>query len=639
MRHFLGLHFGHDASASIVTEDGTCIVSVLQERLTRVRHDYGLDVETVDAALRFVGLSIREISGVGITSTQQMPAFTRSPRFLRLLGTRDDEDDFLGRVVPESVADNPWLADFFKDNLFGLRRIPPSRFREWECYVVRDPVRVVLNRFENRGVSELVESAVASANHYSCDQLNYSLVLEYRGIQVPCRYWSHHAGHAASNAAVSDASRWIITHDGGTGLESGGLWRWSEGRLDLASPHLLELGQLYDFFAERLGLGVIGGAGKLMGLAAYGAELIELPEGLAGNLVDQAKCLRSPLNSRDVYEGVWNSAINRAVELGLEIETIGDRLRVTESAPAEMANFVQRLVSEAFSLTARELLRRTKSDALGVSGGFALNCPTNSRIFDEHPHTNVIVEPHCEDGGCSIGAAFLESMVSSRSRDLTHKKRHDVERVGYPFLGLQNLVDFGEVHGIIAGEPGLKEVTISKPSDLPKVVAGLIADGVVVGVLQGRSEVGPRALGHRSILADPRPRANWGLVNEIKRRESWRPFAPVILQDRLRDFFVGGPDSSPFMLFNYEVAADAKDRLRAITHVDGTARVQTMPRGSSFLADVLEEFERLTGIPLLLNTSLNGPGEPVHERAEEAISFFRQSDLGALVIGEALVVK
>jgi carbamoyltransferase len=143
-----------------------------------------------------------------------------------------------------------------------------------------------------------------------------------------------------------------------------------------------------------------------------------------------------------------------------------------------------------------------------------------------------------------------------------------------------------------------------------------------VAFFDGRSEIGPRALGHRTVMADPRRAENWPRVNRVKTRALWRPFAPAILREHLRDYFEGGPDNSPYMLFN----ATAKNgALPAVTHVDGTSRVQTVTAENGAFHDVITAFHRLTGCPVVLNTSFNGPGEPIIETPAQALRFLRSA--------------
>jgi carbamoyltransferase len=164
-------------------------------------------------------------------------------------------------------------------------------------------------------------------------------------------------------------------------------------------------------------------------------------------------------------------------------------------------------------------------------------------------------------------------------------------------------------------------------ADWAEVAAQDLADDRIIGWFEGRSEIGPRALGHRSILADPRKAANWARVNKIKGREDWRPFAPAVLADRATHWFAGLPLPSPHMLFTAQVTSR---KIPAITHVDGSSRIQTVDESCGAFHRLLRRFDALTSVPVILNTSFNGPGEPIVETPEEALRFFLQSDLDAL---------
>jgi len=262
------------------------------------------------------------------------------------------------------------------------------------------------------------------------------------------------------------------------------------------------------------------------------------------------------------------------------------------------------------------------------SGGVAHNCTMNGKILYANLFEKMFVQPLAHDAGNALGAAFSVLATEgklSRTRKLTNL-----------FLGgdgagnaEQQLQQWGAL------------VEWSTESDIVRTTARLLADGAVIGWFQGRSEFGPRALGNRSILADPRPAENKNRINAmIKMREGYRPFAPSVLEDRLRDFFEvpEGHEEFPFMIYVLKVREAMRSQLGAVTHVDGTARVQTVSKeGNPVYYKLISEFGQLTGIPILLNTSFNNDVEPIVESAEDAIACYLTTGLDYLVIGNCLV--
>ena len=175
-----------------------------------------------------------------------------------------------------------------------------------------------------------------------------------------------------------------------------------------------------------------------------------------------------------------------------------------------------------------------------------------------------------------------------------------------------------------------------KIGKIHKEISKKLFQNKIVAVFNGRSEIGPRALGHRSILANPKYFSNWAKVNKIKKREQWRPLAPSVLSEKVSKWFHKGPKISPFMLFTLKLK---KQDVPAVTHVDNSARVQTIDRKTEPLFSIIKSFEKLSGIPMILNTSFNGPGTPIIETSRQAIRFFLSSDLNYLFIDSYLIEK
>ena len=641
----LGLHLGHDASASLYGSAGL-IGTVLQERHSQIRHDFGLSVATIDILLDRFNLTLNDIDSVGVTATQLMPALIQTPNNLafevstpRLVN--DDEfrahglhwlNEEVGLIIQKDDFSNPNKnsLDFIEQNLVANRRMPRIAFSEYEIYLIADPLFVPKTwNTPNKTLEEVVVNAnkryVGNSSQDVmgfCEDINVTI----KGRVIKGHFWSHHASHAGSNASMRPNDRHIFTHDGGLGFQSGGVWLFRNGQLRLLELHELELGRIYDFFAKKIGLGVIGGAGKLMGLAAYGAGSIfpsNFFQGTPQDLVHQIEeYLNESIDKENYLVSLFDLCVEECIKLQLDVSNIGKPEFVTSQASVEIANFIQRFVENTFNELVVGVTNSLGATAIGISGGFALNCPTNSLIHDSGLFEEVIVEPHCEDGGCSVGSAYLTysklTIVSppEHSRKLT---------TSYAYKG-----------GVT------KNVAIENSDSLDsnaRLIAELISQDKVVAVLFGSSEIGPRELGHRSILANPRFLENWKRVNEIKKRESWRPFAPAVLQTSLRDFFEKGPETSPFMLFNYHVKESQRPNLLAITHCDGTSRVQTVTEFEQPLFSILTNLQKMGESPVVLNTSLNGPGQPIIEDPDSALKFFTQSSIDAILINDKLYVK
>ena len=305
-----------------------------------------------------------------------------------------------------------------------------------------------------------------------------------------------------------------------------------------------------------------------------------------------------------------------------------------EASPAmkhweDMAWRIQHDSEEVLIARARWLRETTGAKNLCLAGGVALNCVANGRIVREAGFDNVWIQPAAGDNGISIGCALYGRLaVQKKPRAFVMKQATlgrdytDAEaRVGNPLLVSRKSFD-GADGGIC------------------RASAKLLADGKVFGWFQGRSEFGPRALGNRSILGDPRRPEMKDILNKrVKFRQAFRPFAPIVLYERAKEIFVG-EDESPFMLRAKQVRPEWRDRIPAIVHVDGTARVQTVRREQNpRIYELLSEFEKLTGVPVLINTSFNIKGEPIVETPQDAMNCFIYTGIDHLALHDTLISK
>ena len=354
--------------------------------------------------------------------------------------------------------------------------------------------------------------------------------------------------------------------------------------------------------------------GEVMGLAPYGRpnnfrRLIEMKE------------------DGELHVPEWDVSFDKP--------WIPDGKSKWEDSPAmrhweDMSWRVQHDTEEVLLARARWLRETTGAKNLVMAGGVALNCVANGRIVREAGFDNVWIQPAAGDNGIAIGCAYYGHLaVQKKPRSFTMKQAtlgkvygdEDIAKVGNPLLVTRKTFDG-------AGDSICREA------------AKLLADGNVFGWFQGRCEFGPRALGNRSILGDPRRPEMKDILNKrVKFRQAFRPFAPIVLYERAKDIFIG-EDESPFMLRAKQVRPEWKDRIPAIVHVDGTARVQTVRReDNERIYDLLVEFEKLTGVPVLVNTSFNIKGEPIVETPQQAMNCFVYTGIDYLVLHDTLVAK
>ena len=296
----------------------------------------------------------------------------------------------------------------------------------------------------------------------------------------------------------------------------------------------------------------------------------------------------------------------------------------------DMAWRVQHDAEEVLLARARWLRETTGARNLCLAGGVALNCVANGRIVREAGFDNVWIQPAAGDNGIAIGCAYYgrlalqkkpRTFVMTQATLGVEYTDDDVRRVGNPLL--------------------VSRQTFNGPGQsICQEAAKLLAEGNVFGWFQGRAEFGPRALGNRSILGDPRRPEMKDILNKrVKFRQAFRPFAPIVPYERAKDIFVG-EDESPFMLRAKQVRPEWKDRIPAIVHVDGTARVQTVRREQNErIYDLLMEFEKLTGVPVLVNTSFNIKGEPIVETPQDAMNCFIYTGIDYLALHNVLVAK
>jgi carbamoyltransferase len=427
------------------------------------------------------------------------------------------------------------------------------------------------------------------------------------GLDPACvRFVPHHVAHAASaHLAAPYPSSGVLVLDGRGERASHLAGHSVDGDLRvLAAQHLPHsLGLLYEEVTEHLGFRRSSDEYKVMALAAYGAPtfLPELREAIRatgdGGFVVEALDFGAMAKRRAPGEGPW------------------------AAEHADLASSVQTRLEEVLLDLAAWLHQQTGEAALTLAGGVALNCVANARIAAESPFEQVWVQPAAGDAGTALGAALhVAHALGDRALPM------DTAALGRWWSDADL-----EAWLVSAGVP------YERPADLAEAVAEVLARDKVVAWFQGRSEYGPRALGHRSLLADPRHEANLRRLNDVKGREQFRPVAPMVLAERAAEIF-DGVIPSPFMLFVQAVRPAWRSRIPAAVHVDGTARIQTVDRSAEpLVAALLEAFERRTGVPVLINTSLNTAGRPMVDDPRDALECFGSGPVDALALGPFLV--
>jgi len=495
-----------------------------------------------------------------------------------------------------------------------------------DCVAYYEDPALKLSRQLWMGFPEVPQSGPGFMFRFDADR-PYREIRERLGFTGPIMTVRHHEAHAASAFYFSGfPESALMTAD------AVGEWTtMSYGRGGPAGIELFEevsfphsIGLLYSTITSYLGFEVNSDENKVMGLAPYGQPscvetLRELVTDLPGGQ------FRLSLDYFD-FSGTGRMFTSRLDDLlGMLPRQPGAPI---ESAHENLAASLQVLLEDILLGKARYLAEVTGSEFLGYAGGVALNCVANSRIRADGPFRDMFVQPAAGDAGGCAGAAAL---VHHRLAGTFTRRRLDDVRLGpeYDTRDLEKcLSGAGVTYADFAGDE----------AGLLARAARLLADGQVIGWFQGRMEFGPRALGSRSILADPRQEHMRDHVNSVvKRRESFRPFAPAVVAERGREFF-DLDFTSPFMLHTAQV----RDRpgLPAVTHVDGTARVQTVERAADpRFHGLLTEFGTITGYPVLLNTSFNLKGEPIVCTPADALMCFVRSGLDALVIGDLLLLR
>lgn len=533
------------------------------------------------------------------------------------------------RPIPFSTYELPFHAiDFcLKEAGVGLHEIDHAAYSYNPYLLLNDehksretieiPFHVngkpVLTQWESPW-DPLFLSSIVNAPRQLADGYPHHLEKRFRRAKPEKIEWhfvDHHIAHAASAFyAAPFESAAIMTLDG-RGEVATTSYGVGEGNKmhrigEVKYPH--SLGLLYEKMTAYLGFLHSSDEYKVMALASYGKP-------------------------------VYADEFRRMIKLGGEGNyTVEDadfekrfgprRLRGSEIEQRhyDIAHSLQLVLEETVIELARWLHGKTKMENLCMAGGVALNCVMNARLRDRGPFKNIWVQPAAGDAGTALGAAMWIDAQKS-----TEKQRRYV--MDHTYLGPS--FEDKEIEDYLKWS----KVPYRKLKNVAEETAEILAQDKVIGWFQGRMEFGPRALGSRSIIASPLHAEMQARLNEIKDREDFRPVAPAVLEEEAPAWFVNSRQS-PFMLFVFDVAKDKEKQIPAVTHVDGTARVQTVNRGQNPLYyDLLKTFQAKTGVPVLINTSFNTRGKPIVCTPRDAFECFWTSPLDALVIGSYLIEK
>jgi carbamoyltransferase len=409
------------------------------------------------------------------------------------------------------------------------------------------------------------------------------------------RFVPHHVAHAASAYAAAgwrDCAALVLDGRGESASHLAG--HVQGGRLQpLAAQRLPHsLGLVYEELTEHLGFRRASDEYKVMAMASYGEP----------RFLDALRACMFTTGDGGFH-------------------ALSPDWRAFAADGADLAASVQKRLEEMLLELASWLHVQTGERRLAMAGGVALNCVANARLWREGPFDEVWVQPAAGDAGTALGAALhVAAALGERVRPMRT-------------AALGRSWSEEELSGWLSGAG----VAYERVDDVAAVVAEVLASDGIVAWFQGRSEFGPRALGHRSLLADPRRAANTERLNDVKGREQFRPVAPMVLEKRAAEIF-SGRLPSPHMLFTHDVAPAWRDRIPAVVHVDGSARIQTVsPADEPLMARVLEQFAARTGVPVVVNTSLNTAGRPMVDDPRDALECFGSAPIDLLAIGPFVV--
>ena len=573
--YILGINAYHGDAAAAIVKDGQLIAAVEEERFNRKKHCAGFPAAAVRYCLEAASISVGELDHVGIS---------RDPS-----------------------------AHLHKKILFSITRLP--------------------------NLSGLIAARLANAAkvHDLREELARALDVSPQ-FRAQIHKVEHHRAHMASCFLVSPFDRAAILSIDGFGDFISTMWGVGENNHinvlgQIEYPH--SAGIVYTATSQYLGFPKYGDEGKVMGLAPYGRpryleqfrDIIRTDKGAGFKLdlnyfkhdsegVDMTWEDGSPTIGR-IFSDKFIDAFGPARLAGEPLTSLHEDIAASLQARLEEVSFH----------ILNQLHQQTKADRLCLAGGVAYNSVMNGKILLNTPFREVFVQPAAGDSGTALGVCYYIHNV------LLQQPRSFVMEHAYTGPEFAN----GQIDGVVRrSDFEWRELS---DHELTQAAAQAVADGKIVGWFQGRMEFGPRALGNRSIVVDPRRAEMKDILNaRIKKREPFRPFAPSILEERVSEYFEQ-THPSPTMLMVYQVKKDKQSVIPAVTHVDGSGRLQTVSRETNpRYYQLISDFEKLTNVPVVLNTSFN-EDEPIVCTPEEAVNCFRRTRMDVLFLGNYMVQR
>ncbi|MCC6736309.1 MAG: carbamoyltransferase [Bauldia sp.] len=576
----LGINAFHADSSAAIVRDGRLVAAVEEERFRRVKHWAGFPSEAIAYCLREAGATVRDLDHVAVN--------------------QDGRAQFWHKVA-----------------YAAFRRPSPS---------------LVLSRLRTRRARKGIPEHLAEA-------------FPGGGFRGVVHAVEHHEAHLSSAFHMSPFAEAATVSVDGFGDFSSAAWGIGSGaRLDVEGrvlfPH--SLGVFYQALTQYLGFPHYGDEYKVMGLAPYGEPRFASQLRRLVSLRDDggfALDLRHFRHHREALSFDWAGGVPEFATLYTPalVELLGPAR--TGDAPLEqrhrdIARSVQAVYEEAFFHLLRTMHDRHPVDAVTIAGGCGANSVANGKVRRETKYRRVYVQAAAGDAGGAIGAAY-----TVWHRHLGQGARFAMDHAYWGPSFDAAAIDAVLAKNAAAIAEGGCEVTRPGTDGIVAATAAAIADGLVVGWFQGRMEWGPRALGNRSIVCDPRRADMKAILNaKIKRRESFRPFAPSVLKEAVGEWFEED-DDVPFMMQVFQIREDRRAQIPAVTHVDGSGRLQTVHAETNPLYHrLISAFRDLTGVPMVLNTSFN-ENEPVVCAPDEALACFLRTKMDVLVLGDVLITR